>query len=145
MLKLVVGVIALVIAKHVSSQNCGCETGLCCSQYGYCGTGDAYCGLNCQEGPCYQISINNVSVADVVTSEFFDAIINDADSECAGNNFYSRDAFLQALNSYNQFGRIGSVNDSMREIAAAFAHFTHETGREFLLLLSNFNIDINIH
>ncbi|KAK7293998.1 hypothetical protein RJT34_16881 [Clitoria ternatea] len=44
-----------------------------------------------------------------------------------GKNFYSRSAFLDALNSYNQFGRIGSVDDSKREIATAFAHFTHET------------------
>ncbi|KAJ1410461.1 Lysozyme-like domain superfamily [Sesbania bispinosa] len=73
---------------------------------------------------------NDVSVADIVTPEFFNGIIDQADgANCAGKNFYSRDAFLSALNSYNQFGRIGSVDDSKREIAAAFAHFTHETGR----------------
>jgi len=27
--------------------NAICSTG-CCSQYGYCGTGDAYCGAGCQ-------------------------------------------------------------------------------------------------
>jgi len=29
-----------------------CTGGLCCSQYGYCGTGPAYCGPGCQGGPC---------------------------------------------------------------------------------------------
>ncbi|XP_057456323.1 endochitinase PR4-like [Lotus japonicus] len=68
------------------------------------------------------------SVADIVTPEFFNGIIDQADASCAGKNFYSRDAFLNALNSYNQFGSLDSLDDSKREIAAAFAHFTHETG-----------------
>ncbi|CAL1387742.1 unnamed protein product [Linum trigynum] len=28
----------------------GCDAGLCCSQYGFCGTSDDYCGKNCQSG-----------------------------------------------------------------------------------------------
>ncbi|XP_061355404.1 endochitinase PR4-like [Gastrolobium bilobum] len=71
---------------------------------------------------------SDVPVADIVTPEFFNGIIDEADASCAGKNFYSRDAFLNALNSYNQFGRLDTVDDSKREIAAAFAHFTHETG-----------------
>jgi len=27
-----------------------CASGLCCSEYGYCGTGSAYCGSGCQSG-----------------------------------------------------------------------------------------------
>jgi chitinase len=69
-------------------------------------------------------------VPDIVTPEFFGGILDQADSSCAGKNFYSRDAFLEALNSYSRFGRIGSVDDSRREIAAFFAHVTHETGRK---------------
>ncbi|RHN76229.1 putative chitinase [Medicago truncatula] len=118
------------------AQNCGCEEGLCCSEHGYCGNTDPYCGTGCKQGPCYagQISpstpgpSNDVNVADIVTQEFFNSIIDQADSSCAGKNFYSRAVFLDALGSYNQFGRVGSVDDSKREIAAAFAHFTHETG-----------------
>ena len=72
---------------------------------------------------------SDVSVADIVTPEFFNGITNQADASCAGKNFYSRDAFLTALNSYNQFGRRDTLDDSKREIAAAFAHFTHETIR----------------
>ncbi|KAK2425119.1 Chitinase family protein [Trifolium repens] len=116
--------------KNASAQNCGCN-GLCCSQYGYCGTGNDYCGTGCKEGPCTgQSSPNptNNNVADIVTQAFFDSIINQADPGCAGKNFYTRDAFLNAANSYGQFATSGSVDDNKREIAAIFAHFTHETG-----------------
>jgi hypothetical protein len=29
-----------------------CPNGLCCSQFGWCGTSDAYCGSGCQSGGC---------------------------------------------------------------------------------------------
>ncbi|OAY37776.1 endochitinase EP3 [Manihot esculenta] len=68
------------------------------------------------------------SVADLVTQDFFNGIINQAPAGCPGKNFYSRDTFLQALNSYSDFGKLGSPDDSKREVAAFFAHTTHETG-----------------
>ncbi|PQM38301.1 endochitinase EP3 [Prunus yedoensis var. nudiflora] len=68
-------------------------------------------------------------VADVVTQAFFDGIINQAAADCAGKNFYTRQAFLDAVNSYSDFGWFGTADDSKREIAAFFAHVTHETGR----------------
>ncbi|AES67799.2 putative chitinase [Medicago truncatula] len=126
--------IMIMVPKNVSAQNCGCAEGVCCSQYGYCGNGDAYCGTGCKQGPCYagqtppSLPNNDANVADILTQDFFNRIIDQADSSCAGKNFYTRAAFLDALNSYNQFGRSGSLDDSKREVAAAFAHFTHETG-----------------
>lgn len=72
-------------------------------------------------------------VANLVTPEFFDGIKNVADPSCAGKSFYTRDAFLNAANSYPEFGS-GSADDSKREIAAFFAHVTHETGRQISLL-----------
>jgi len=36
----------------VRSQNCGCASGYCCSQYGYCGKTAEYCGTGCRSGPC---------------------------------------------------------------------------------------------
>ncbi|XP_050217154.1 endochitinase EP3-like [Mercurialis annua] len=71
---------------------------------------------------------NGVSVPDIVTPDFFNSIINQAPANCPGKSFYSRDAFLGALNSYPQFGKLGSDDDSKREIASFFAHTTHETG-----------------
>jgi len=43
-------IIALFGVSLVLAQNCGCAGGLCCSQWGYCGTGDAFCGAGCREG-----------------------------------------------------------------------------------------------
>ncbi|KZV43108.1 chitinase 5-like [Dorcoceras hygrometricum] len=112
--------ILLATRTPVSGQNCGCASDLCCSQYGYCGTGNDYCGRGCQAGPCYAPPTSNgVSVSDIVT----------AAASCEGKGFYTRAAFLEALGSYSQFGTVGSTDDSKREIAAFFAHVTHETGR----------------
>ncbi|KAG6485764.1 endochitinase EP3-like [Zingiber officinale] len=111
-----------------AAQNCGCSANLCCSRFGYCGTGDDYCGTGCQQGPCYSSPNNGVSVAGIVTQSFFDGIINQAARSCAGRRFYTRSAFLTAAGYYSQFGRTGSAADSRREIAAFFAHVTHETG-----------------
>ncbi|KAG5530507.1 hypothetical protein RHGRI_025451 [Rhododendron griersonianum] len=72
----------------------------------------------------------DVSVADIVTDAFFNGIIDQAAASCAGKGFYSRSVFLQVADSYPLFGREGSIDDSKREIAAAFAHFTHETFQE---------------
>ncbi|XVF29502.1 hypothetical protein REPUB_Repub15cG0126500 [Reevesia pubescens] len=130
-----IGLLAIVLSSiiagsmPVKAQNCGCEEGLCCSRWGYCGTGDDYCGTGCQQGPCNPPpTLNNVSVADIVTPQFFNGILDVAEDSCEGKNFYSRSAFLEALNPYPQFGRMGSVDDSRREIAAFFGHVTHETG-----------------
>ncbi|KAL2470156.1 carrot EP3-3 chitinase [Abeliophyllum distichum] len=115
---------------QVFGQNCGCAPNLCCSQYGYCGTGNDYCGKGCKGGPCYAPpSSNGVSVSSIVTNAFFNGIANQATGNCAGKGFYTRAAFLEALRSYPKFGTVGSVDDSKREIAAFFAHVTHETGR----------------
>ncbi|KAF8041569.1 hypothetical protein BT93_A0229 [Corymbia citriodora subsp. variegata] len=59
---------------------------------------------------------------------FFDTIMGQATESCEGKHFYSKGTFLEAAGSYPQFGRVGSLDDSKREIAAFFAHVTHETG-----------------
>ncbi|PRP81505.1 glycoside hydrolase family 5 protein, partial [Planoprotostelium fungivorum] len=41
--------IAAISCAVVFAQNCGCSSDLCCSQWGYCGTGDAFCGAGCQQ------------------------------------------------------------------------------------------------
>lgn len=122
----------------VVAQNCNCAPNLCCSRFGFCGTGEPYCGEGCKGGPCTSTpsnpstpstpSNNDVSVANIVTPEFFNGIINKAGADCAGKKFYTRDAFINALNAYPNFGKVGSSDDSKREIAAFFAHVTHETG-----------------
>ncbi|RVW88601.1 hypothetical protein VitviT2T_007566 [Vitis vinifera] len=134
---LIVGVLTGGLPWPVLAQNYSCNAGLCCSQFGFCGTGVRYCGDGCQAGPCYSPPSGGgdggcISVADVVTEDFFDGIINQVDASCTGKNFYTRCAFLDALNSYPEFGQGGYANDSKREIAAFFAHATHETGCKIL-------------
>ena len=124
-------VAAAVLAALVLSagaQNCGCASDQCCSKYGYCGTGEDYCGADtCQSGPCDVPATNNVSVASVVTPAFFDALLAQAAASCEANGFYTRDAFLAAAGYYPSFGRTGTVDDSKREIAAFFGNANHET------------------
>ncbi|KAD7477696.1 hypothetical protein E3N88_00832 [Mikania micrantha] len=112
-----------------TAQNCGCSPGLCCSQFGFCGSGEQYCGVGCREGPCFTPPpSNNVDVGSIVTDTFFNRIVDQSDAGCAGRGFYTRAVFIEALGSYDRFGRVGSEEDSRREIAAFFAHVTHETG-----------------
>ncbi|CAH1439527.1 unnamed protein product [Lactuca virosa] len=73
-------------------------------------------------------SQNNVNRADIVTQEFFNGIINKSPNTCRGKSFYTRVAFLRVIRDYQEFARSGSMDDSKRELAAFFAHVTHETG-----------------
>nr|CAB3487487.1 unnamed protein product [Digitaria exilis] len=120
-----------------AAQSCNCAPGLCCSRYGYCGTTSAFCGEGCQSGPCSGSSGGGgagsgsggvASVASVVTASFFGGITAQAQSWCAGKSFYTRSAFLDAVGSFPNFARGGSQAAGTREIAAFFAHVTHETG-----------------
>ncbi|KDP44267.1 hypothetical protein JCGZ_05734 [Jatropha curcas] len=53
------------------------------------------------------VSVFAQNVGDIVTADFFNAIINQAGADCPGKNFYTRDAFLNALNSFSDFGNLG--------------------------------------
>ncbi|KNA06361.1 hypothetical protein SOVF_181780 [Spinacia oleracea] len=134
---LVVAVACMSTTLLVTAQNCGCASGFCCSKFGYCGKTAEYCGEGCKQGPCTSGSTPTTpsgggggggSVSSLVTESFFNGIVNQAASNCAGKNFYTRSAFLNALNSYPQFGTGGSADVTKREVAAMFAHYTHETG-----------------
>ncbi|KAF8704270.1 hypothetical protein HU200_031769 [Digitaria exilis] len=125
------------IIAPAAAQSCNCAPGLCCSRYGYCGTTGAFCGQGCQSGPCTGSSGGGgagsgsggvASVASVVTDAFFGGITAQAQSWCAGKSFYTRSAFLDAVGSFPNFARGGSQAAGTREIAAFFAHVTHETG-----------------
>ncbi|KAJ0435427.1 putative chitinase [Helianthus annuus] len=126
---LIVIVVLLAGIPNSIAQNCGCSPDLCCSQYGFCGLGEEYCGTGCRGGPCFSAPpTNNVDVGSIVTDAFFSGIVDQSDAGCDGRGFYTRAAFLEALGHYPEFGRVGSEEDSRREIAAFFAHVTHETG-----------------
>lgn len=74
------------------------------------------------------LSAAGVSVESVVTEAFFNGIKNQAPNGCAGKSFYTRQSFLNAARSYSGFANDRTNDDSKREIAAFFAHVTHETG-----------------
>ncbi|KAI3954909.1 hypothetical protein MKW92_051831 [Papaver armeniacum] len=130
----------------VVTPTCNCKSNECCSQYNYCGTSDAYCGKGCKSGLCTGTPVSTTpsspgtpviptpsspgtALGSIVTPAFFSSIIDQAGLWCpAGKNFYTRDAFLEAAKSYPGFGTTGSLDDIKREIAAFFAHVTHETG-----------------
>jgi hypothetical protein len=115
----------LISMRAAYAQNCGCSSELCCSQYGFCGSGNDYCGDGCKEGPC---SSSGNGVASIISKEFFDGILAVADSGCAGKSFYTYAGFISAANAYSGFGTTGSSDVAKRELAAFFAHVTHETG-----------------
>ncbi|MCL7023737.1 hypothetical protein MKW94_014605 [Papaver nudicaule] len=113
-------------------QNCGCAPGLCCSQFGFCGSDINYCGAGCREGPCFTTSPPSTgggdSVANIVTPGFFNGIIGQAAADCAGKTFYTLDAFLEAVKSFSSFASGSDQDAAKREIAAFFAQVTHESG-----------------
>ncbi|CAI0410750.1 unnamed protein product [Linum tenue] len=67
-------------------------------------------------------------VGNVVTQDFFNSIISQAAPSCAGKRFYRRNDFLTAARSFPQFGQLKPDGAAKAEIAAFFAHVTHETG-----------------
>ncbi|CAM0954212.1 unnamed protein product [Alopecurus aequalis] len=116
--------LAALLLSPAAAQNCGCQAGFCCSKFGFCGTNSSYCGDGCQAGPC---TGGSGGVGSIVTDAFFNAIKSQSSGSCAGQSFYTRQAFLNAAGSYSSFGS-GSSDAAKREIAAFFAHVTHETG-----------------
>ncbi|KAK1318400.1 hypothetical protein QJS10_CPB04g01900 [Acorus calamus] len=101
----------------------------------YCGTTADYCGDGCQSSTCTSTpggggEGGNATVAGIVTSEFFNRVINQTGQGCPGKGFYSRRAFLATCRSYPEFGTAGSDTTRKREITAFFAHITHKIGQE---------------
>ncbi|CAL5031274.1 unnamed protein product [Urochloa decumbens] len=77
---------------------------------------------------CAASQSSGTSMSSVVTEAFFNGIKNQAPSSCEGKNFYTRSAFLSAADSFPGFAHGGTEADGKREVAAFFAHTTHETG-----------------
>ncbi|CAK9208740.1 unnamed protein product [Sphagnum jensenii] len=107
---------ASVQAQECSSQNL-CANDLCCSQYGYCGSSDAYCGNGCLS----QCPPASSGVGNILTSSLFTTFFPNA------NSFYTYDSFIEAANAYPSFGTTGSSDQQLQEVAAFCAHVTQET------------------
>ncbi|KAK6930506.1 hypothetical protein RJ641_004600 [Dillenia turbinata] len=87
---LVIALVGVLAMEVVVAQNCGCSADHCCSRHVCCGNTSDYCGTGCQEGPCYVSANSGVVVGDIVTDDFFNGIINQANDSCVGKSFYTR-------------------------------------------------------
>ncbi|XP_062230344.1 LOW QUALITY PROTEIN: chitinase 7-like [Phragmites australis] len=150
---LAVGVLALAFATvPAHAQQCGgqaggvlCPDGLCCSQYGYCGTTDDYCGAGCQSqcggavgGGVAPVKAEQCGrqaggacaggVASMVTRDLFDRMLpHRDDAACPARGFYNYDAFIAAARAFPAFGATGDGNARKQEVAAFLAQTSHET------------------
>ncbi|CAL9750568.1 unnamed protein product, partial [Musa acuminata subsp. burmannicoides] len=102
-----------------------CPGGLCCSQFGWCGNTDPYCGEGCQS-QCG--GSGGGSVASIISSSLFEQMLKHRnDAACPGKGFYTYNAFIAAANSFSGFGTTGNDATKKREIAAFLAQTSHET------------------
>ncbi|XP_059446522.1 endochitinase-like [Corylus avellana] len=138
-----------------SAEQCGhqaggalCPNGLCCSEYGWCGTTIAYCGTGCQSQcaatppppppnptPSPPPPPNPTpspppgdGVASIISATLFDQLLKYRnDPRCRSNGFYTYNAFIAAANSFAGFGTTGDADTRKREIAAFLGQTSHET------------------
>jgi len=85
----------------INAQNCGCDSGLCCSKWGYCGSTTAYCSDGCQSGPCY--NSGGGSVANIVSRSFFDGLLNTPslpNCGCANDLCCGKDGYCGTTSPY---------------------------------------------
>ncbi|XP_021887857.1 endochitinase CH25-like [Carica papaya] len=115
-----------------SAEQCGqqaggalCPGGLCCSQYGWCGSTEDYCGDGCQS-QCNPGDLGGVE--SIISRSTFDQMLKHRNNPaCPAKGFYTYDAFIAAAKSFRGFGTTGSTDVRKREIAAFFGQTSHET------------------
>ncbi|RVX16777.1 Endochitinase [Vitis vinifera] len=132
-MKLLAVLLALVCLSGISAQQCGrqasgkrCAGGLCCSQYGYCGSTRPYCGVGCQSqcrGGASAVEANTVDdISTVITPSDFNQML----SKCANRELFNYDAFINAARSFSGFGTTGDMDTRKKEVAAFFAQTTDD-------------------
>ena len=94
---------------HVERRQACPDPNMCRSKWGYCGTGDDYCGDGCVAGPC-----KNSTNSSIVTDGNFACVFNTIDDQTRANR----------LNGFRNCGWAPSNND---EAAVFLAHVFHET------------------
>ncbi|KAJ8764471.1 hypothetical protein K2173_006211 [Erythroxylum novogranatense] len=136
--------LALLLGASAAEQ-CGrqagnalCPNGLCCSQFGWCGSTDQYCGNGCQSQCRPSGSTPTPStptptpsggdVGSIITQDVFNQLLKYRnDGRCQSNGFYTYNAFITAARSFGGFGTTGDVNTRKRELAAFLGQTSHET------------------
>jgi chitinase len=119
-----------------SAEQCGsqaggalCPGGLCCSQFGWCGSTNDYCGTGCQS-QCG--GAGGGDLGSIISSAKFDEMLKHRnDGGCPGKGFYTYNAFISAANAFSGFGTTGDADTRKREIAAFLGQTSHETTGSF--------------
>jgi len=117
-----------------SAEQCGtqaggatCPGGLCCSQYGWCGTTSDYCADGCQS-QCNGVGGVGDNIGALISTSAFDNLLKHRnDGGCPAKGFYTYDAFIAAAKSFPGFATTGDTATRKREIAAFLGQTSHET------------------
>ncbi|XP_038693631.1 endochitinase-like [Tripterygium wilfordii] len=129
----VLTIVSLLLSSLGSAEQCGrqadgalCPGGACCSQYGWCGNTNEYCGEGCQS-QCGGGG-GGGDIEAIISRDMFNDIFPHINEDvCRGKGIYTYDAFLAAANAYPAFGTTGDDATRKREIAAFLAQTSHET------------------
>ena len=139
----------LFLLSFSSAEQCGrqaggalCPNNLCCSEYGWCGSTEAYCALpGCQSqctpsgpppppppppGPPPPDPTGGLT--DIITrSQFDDMLKHRNDAACPARGFYTYDAFITAAKYFPSFCDNGDTSARKKELSAFFGQTSHET------------------
>ncbi|KAJ7978683.1 Chitinase [Quillaja saponaria] len=106
-----------------------CPNGLCCSEYGWCGSTHDYCNEKCQS-QCDGGDSGGGDLESIIPRATFEAMLKYRDDvRCHAPGFYTYDAFIFAAKAFPNFGTTGDTETRKREIAAFFGQTSHETTR----------------
>ncbi|TVU12884.1 hypothetical protein EJB05_46550, partial [Eragrostis curvula] len=131
--------VAAAFAAAALAEQCGSQAGgatcpncLCCSKFGFCGSGSDYCGSGCQSqcNGCGGGGGGGGSggVGSIISSALFDQmLLHRNDAACPAKGFYTYSAFITAANAFPAFGTTGDADTRKREVAAFLAQTSHET------------------
>ncbi|XP_048605250.1 endochitinase CH25-like [Brassica napus] len=139
----------LFLLSFSSAEQCGrqaggalCPNNLCCSEYGWCGSTEAYSALpGCQSqctpsgpppppppppGPPPPDPTGGLT--DIITrSQFDDMLKHRNDAACPARGFYTYDAFITAAKYFPCFCNNGDTAARKKELSAFFGQTSHET------------------
>lgn len=143
----------VLLTDQSEAQHCGkqveyklnCSEGFCCSNYGWCGTSDAYCGKgNCQSQcpepspptppspppppPTPPPPMPPSPITDIFSEDLFEEMLKRRnDFRCPASGFYTYYDFITAAAYFPEFCNSGDLETRKRELAAFFGQTSQET------------------
>ncbi|KAM0916207.1 hypothetical protein ACQ4PT_010300 [Festuca glaucescens] len=152
----ILAVLVTVLATAARAQMCGSQAGgalcpncLCCSEWGYCGSTDQYCGIGCQSQcdggcappapavppppaipppPAVPSPPAGPGLESILSRELFEEmLLHRNNAACPARGFYTYDRLLVAAAEFPEFAEGQSTDTRKREVAAFLAQTSHET------------------